>query len=138
MVLYKRRIPYLNQDKLVLQGERYCKGQNIHDVSGCLLSVLVSGYSLSVLPVEDVLQGAAQPGLHLPPLRQGGKDWREREREREIYNYFTEIIRELIESSLINIHISIFQFVEAAKSGEDIRLSRLRDVVFQLPPPNYR
>ena len=62
---------------------------------------------------------------------------RERERERNIY-YFTEIIRELIESSLINIHISIFQFVEAAKSGEDIRLSRLRDVVFQLPPPNYR
>ena len=30
------------------------------------------------------------------------------------------------------------QFVEAARSGDDVRLPKLRDVVSQLPPPNYR
>ena len=30
------------------------------------------------------------------------------------------------------------KFVEAARSGDDVRLPKLRDVVSQLPPPNYR
>ena len=30
------------------------------------------------------------------------------------------------------------KFVEAARSADDIRLPKLRDVVLQLPPPNYR
>ena len=30
------------------------------------------------------------------------------------------------------------KFVEAARSADDVRLPRLRDVVAQLPPPNYR
>jgi len=30
------------------------------------------------------------------------------------------------------------QFVAAAKSSDDVRLTKLREVVFQLPPPNYR
>ena len=30
------------------------------------------------------------------------------------------------------------KFVEAARSGDDLRLPKLRDVVSQLPPPNYR
>ena len=30
------------------------------------------------------------------------------------------------------------QFVDAAKSADDLRLVKLREVVFQLPPPNYR
>ena len=30
------------------------------------------------------------------------------------------------------------KFVEAARSPDDIRLAKLRDVISQLPPPNYR
>ena len=30
------------------------------------------------------------------------------------------------------------QFVAAAKSSDDVRLTKLREVVFKLPPPNYR
>ena len=30
------------------------------------------------------------------------------------------------------------KFVEAARSPDDIRLTKLRDVISQLPPPNYR
>ena len=30
------------------------------------------------------------------------------------------------------------KFVEAARSGDDVRLHKLREVVAQLPPPNYR
>ena len=30
------------------------------------------------------------------------------------------------------------KFVEAARSNDDVRLPKLRDVVSQLPPPNYR
>ena len=30
------------------------------------------------------------------------------------------------------------KFVDAARSGDDVRLPKLKDVVSQLPPPNYR
>ena len=30
------------------------------------------------------------------------------------------------------------KFVEAARAADDLRLTKLRDVVSQLPPPNYR